>query len=53
MARFWRDLAWPDFVGLDPETTGAVLPSKAECVAALMAEVIRFPLSALVDHSPI
>ena len=53
MARFWRDLAWPDFVGLDPETIVAVLPSKAAGVAALVAEVIRFPLSALVDHPPI
>ena len=28
-ARFWRDLAWPDFENLDPETTVAVLPVAA------------------------
>ncbi len=29
MARFWRDLAWPEFEGLDPEATVAVLPVAA------------------------
>lgn len=29
MARFWRDLAWPDFQNLDPECTVAVLPVAA------------------------
>jgi len=29
VARFWRDLAWPDFVGLDPAATVAVLPVAA------------------------
>jgi creatinine amidohydrolase len=29
MARFWRDLAWTDFTGLDPETTVAILPVAA------------------------
>jgi creatinine amidohydrolase len=29
MARFWRDIPWTDFVGLDPETTVAILPVAA------------------------
>lgn len=29
MARFWRDMAWPDFQNLDPERTVAVLPVAA------------------------
>ena len=29
MARYWRDLAWPEFQGLDPETTIAALPVAA------------------------
>ena len=29
MARSWRDLSWPEFQGLDPETTIAVLPVAA------------------------
>ena len=29
MARYWRDLSWPEFQGLDPETTIAVLPVAA------------------------
>jgi len=29
MARYWRDLAWPDFQGLDPERAVAVLPVAA------------------------
>ncbi len=29
MARYWRDLSWPDFQGLDPEATIAVLPVAA------------------------
>lgn len=29
MARYWRDLAWTDFQGLDPEATIAVLPVAA------------------------
>ena len=29
MARFWRDLAWPDFEGLDVERTVAILPVAA------------------------
>jgi creatinine amidohydrolase len=29
MARFWRDLAWPEFSGLDPASTVAILPDAA------------------------
>jgi creatinine amidohydrolase len=29
MARYWRDLPWTEFQGLDPETTVAVLPVAA------------------------
>lgn len=29
MARYWRDMSWPEFQDLDPETTIAVLPVAA------------------------
>ena len=29
LARFWRDLSWPEFTGLDPACTVAVLPVAA------------------------